>query len=165
MVSFQFLFLAAAFATVSAELLPKRHYYRRQDVPNDFRALNAAPADDIISLRFALAPRDFGGLEERLYAASTPGDEQYEQYLSKDEVNRACSLWWCITNLIMITVVQVNAYMVPSEETVNAVSSWFSTHGLAIYPLVGETGDWIMVNATVAQANELLQAEYTVFEK
>jgi tripeptidyl-peptidase-1 len=45
--------------------------------------MGPAPADEVINLRFALPQKDFSGLEKALYAASTPGDEKYGQYLSK----------------------------------------------------------------------------------
>lgn len=59
---------------------------RRDHAPSGFMRSGAAPADQVLSLRFGLTQNDFAGLEDALYAVSTPGSARYRQFLSKEEV-------------------------------------------------------------------------------
>lgn len=59
---------------------------RRDSPPSGFVQGGAAPADQVLSLRFVLSQADFSGLESALYAVSTPGNSRYRQFLSKEEV-------------------------------------------------------------------------------
>lgn len=54
--------------------------------PNGFTRLSSASANQILSLRIALASSDITGLEDMLYAVSTPRSPLYGQHLSKEEV-------------------------------------------------------------------------------
>ena len=49
---------------------------------------DVGPADDstVITLRAALVQNNIPGLEQELYAVSTPGSPRYGQHLSKEEV-------------------------------------------------------------------------------
>lgn len=57
----------------------------------------------------------------------------------------------------------MNDYASPSEEAVASVSSWLESQGLSPSSL-SPSGDWITVQATVRQANRLLQAEFKRYE-
>lgn len=71
----------------------KMHVVERRDsVPSGFVMDGAAPSDEVLTLRFALAQSDIAGLEKELYAVSTPGSGRYRQFLSKDEVRHLLSL-------------------------------------------------------------------------
>lgn len=59
---------------------------QRDSAPQGFVQVGPAPADSIINLRLGLFSNDISGLEDVLYAVSTPKSAQYGQYLSKDEV-------------------------------------------------------------------------------
>ncbi|TFL02170.1 Pro-kumamolisin, activation domain-containing protein [Pterulicium gracile] len=139
MISSRFILLATLISTALANpLLPQQ----RSDLPEGFNAVGSPSQDESITFRIALTQRDFPGLEKALYAAATPGSPQYGQYLSKD---------------------QVNDYASPSEEAVASVSSWLESQGLSPSSL-SPSGDWITVQATVRQANRLLQAEFKRYE-
>ena len=58
----------------------------RYSAPNGFSRLSTASANQTLDLRIALANSNISGLEEMLYAASTPGNSLYGQHLSKEEV-------------------------------------------------------------------------------
>lgn len=59
---------------------------KRDAVPAGYVSKGLAPANQVLNLRLALAPRNITGLEAVLYAVSTPGSAQYKQYLTQDEV-------------------------------------------------------------------------------
>lgn len=63
----------------------------------------------------------------------------------------------------MVYVFQVNKYVAPTEETLSQVSSWLSAHSIASSPLT-PAGDWISVNMSVSQANEMFVAEFLTFQ-
>lgn len=57
-----------------------------QSVPNGFTRVASAPANQTLNLRLAPTNTNMTGLEELLYAVSTPGSPLYGQHLSKEEV-------------------------------------------------------------------------------
>ncbi|KAA1471816.1 family S53 protease [Dentipellis sp. KUC8613] len=118
-----------------------RVHERREDLPSGFVPDGPAPADQVLNLRISLVQNNPSGLEDALYAASTPGSGQYGQNLSKD---------------------QVNAFVAPSPDTVSAVNAWLSSHNLTSTTM-SPAGDWLRVQTTVEQANNLLDANYTTF--
>ncbi|KAJ6583043.1 peptidase S8/S53 domain-containing protein [Mycena vulgaris] len=52
----------------------------------------------------------------------------------------------------------VNQFVAPSDETLSQVASWLAAHNLASSP-ISPAGDWISVNMTVSQANELFNPD------
>ncbi|KAJ7801028.1 Pro-kumamolisin, activation domain-containing protein [Mycena leptocephala] len=107
-----------------------------------FSRIGAAPADRVLSLRFALVQRDIGSLQDAVYEVSTPGNPGYEKYLTQDEVNE---------------------FVAPSADTISLISDWLPSNKLTAAP-VSPAGDWISVNITVSQANSLLGAEFSAFQ-
>ena len=63
------------------------HVHERRDaVPRGFVKTAAAPASQMLNLRLALVQSDPQGLEDALYAVSTPSSALYGQFLTKEEV-------------------------------------------------------------------------------
>ena len=63
------------------------HVHERRDAPpSGFVNSGSAPAEQALTLRLALVQSNAQGLEDALYAVSTPGSPQYGQHLSKEEV-------------------------------------------------------------------------------
>lgn len=60
---------------------------QREGVPDGFVQNGAAPDDQVLNLRMALVQGDMAGLEQKLFAVSTPGSAQFGQHLSKEEVS------------------------------------------------------------------------------
>ena len=59
---------------------------------------------------------------------------------------------------------QVNAFTAPQPESVQAVHDWLNANNLT-GSAISSSGDWISVeSATVAQANALFNANFTVFK-
>ncbi|TFK98410.1 Pro-kumamolisin, activation domain-containing protein [Pterulicium gracile] len=129
------------FSAVLGTVLPGTYHQRRDAPPDGFKAVSSASNEEILVFRIALAQKDFAGLEKALYEASTPGSDTFGSYLSREETNR---------------------YIAPSQDTVEAVTTWLTSNGLSISDY-SQGGDWITVEATVAQANKLLQADYVAY--
>ena len=71
-----------------------------------------APAQHTLTLHLGLAQSNFKGLEDALYAVSTPSSPRYGQHLSKEEAE---------------------AFIAPTPKTVAAVNRWLAAHGLAAH--------------------------------
>ena len=57
--------------------------------------------------------------------------------------------------------IQVEVYTAPNPDSVAAVNGWLSKNGLNATTLVGE--QWLSIQLPVSQANELLEANFSVF--
>ncbi|KAJ6476613.1 family S53 protease-like protein [Mycena vulgaris] len=113
----------------------------RPAAPAGFVRQGLAPADEMITLRVALASNNVAGLEEKLMSISTPGSSEFRQWLSMEEVK---------------TFVQ------PSQETVLAFNSFASAHGLNP-TVISPNEDWVSIALPVSQANKLFAAQFEVF--
>jgi len=136
-------FLAFSFEFVLASPAPRAMvvHERLETIPSRFVHNGAAPPTQVLYLRLALVQSDRAGLEDALMAVSTPGDAQYGQFLSKEEVE---------------------AFVAPSQETSDAVTRFLSDNGLTASK-VTPAGDWLSINVTVVQANELFAAQFDSF--
>lgn len=63
-----------------------RTHESRQSAPAGYTLTGPAEPDRQITLRFALAQRDYEGLIDALYNVSTPSSPSYGHYLSAEEV-------------------------------------------------------------------------------
>ncbi|CAK5264006.1 unnamed protein product [Mycena citricolor] len=133
--------LLAAFAVVAAARNEKVLHEKRSAVPSGFVCEGPAPATHELQLRFGLAPQNAAGLQAKLLELSTPGNANYHQWLSKEEVK---------------------TFMGPSEATVQAFNAFAAAHGLNTTG-VSPNGDWISATVPVAQANDLFDADYQLF--
>ncbi|KAJ6471242.1 subtilisin-like protein [Mycena vitilis] len=113
----------------------------RAAAPGGFVNKGAAPANDLLTLRVALASDDLAGLEAKLASISTPGSSEFRQWLSKDEVK---------------------AFVQPSTETVAAFNAFASANKLKS-TVISPNGDWVSITLPVSQANKLFNAQYEVF--
>ena len=59
-------------------------------------------------------------------------------------------------------VLQVEEFVAPAADTVNAVSAWLKAAGLTAQT-ISPAGDWLSVSLPVSKANELLNAEFQVY--
>jgi tripeptidyl-peptidase-1 len=113
----------------------------RAAAPNGFISQGAAPADEALTLRFALAANNLAGLEAKLTSLSTPGSSEFRQWLSKDEVK---------------------AFVQPSAETVAAFDAFASANGLKP-TVISPNGDWVSLTLPVSQADKLFAAKFELF--
>jgi tripeptidyl-peptidase-1 len=56
----------------------------------------------------------------------------------------------------------VSQYFAPTNESATAVRGFLEAHGLNVSQL-SPAGDWLGFNTTVAQANNMFNADYSVF--
>ncbi|KAJ7142266.1 family S53 protease-like protein [Mycena epipterygia] len=114
---------------------------RRAAVPSGFVRQGTAAANDTITLRVALTSNNVAGLQEKLRSISTPGNSEFRQWLSMDEVK---------------------AFAEPSSETVSAFNTFASANGLTP-TVISPNGDWVTIILPVSQANKLFAAQFEVF--
>ena len=90
-----FFALAGAISPLGARDM--RLHERREVIPRGFVKTTAAPASQMLNLRLALVQSDPQGLEDALYAVSTPSSALYGQFLTKEEVmffrSSLCSIY------------------------------------------------------------------------
>lgn len=100
-------------------------------------------ADKILPMRFGMTQSNLHKLEEMLMAVSHPSSPSYGKHLSPLEVVETFA---------------------PSEASIASVISWLSEFGFDNdrIRLAGNKG-WVEVNATTAEAEELLDTEYHVY--
>lgn len=59
---------------------------RRTSAPSGFVSHGAAPPNEMLTLRLALASNDASGLDAKLSSLATPGSPEFRQWLSMEEV-------------------------------------------------------------------------------
>ncbi|KAF7368073.1 Family S53 protease-like protein [Mycena sanguinolenta] len=106
--------------------------------PADYVRVGVAPANEMISLRVALASNNLAELEEELRSIATPGSGNFRKWLSKEEVG---------------------TYIQPSSETVSAFDAFASANGLTP-TVISPNGDWVSLMLPVSQANTLFAADF-----
>ncbi|KAJ6467917.1 subtilisin-like protein, partial [Mycena sanguinolenta] len=114
---------------------------QRAAAPAGFFRVGPAPANEMITLRVALASANVAGLEERLKSIATPGTSNFREWLSMDDVK---------------------TYMQPSFDTVSAFDAFASANGLAP-AVISPNGDWVSITLSVSKANTLFAAEFDQF--
>ncbi|KAJ6540146.1 family S53 protease-like protein [Mycena vulgaris] len=132
-----------AFLSVVPVVSPRNTvvHERRTAVPSGFVSQGAAPADQTLTLRVALASNNVAGLEAKLASLATPGSSEFRKWLSKDEVK---------------------SFVQPSSETVSAFTTFASAQGLKPN-VISPNGDWWSITLPVSQANKLFDAQFEVF--
>ena len=58
----------------------------RASAPEGFVSNGPAPADELITIRLALASNNMTGLDQKLLSISDPASPEYGQWLTKEEV-------------------------------------------------------------------------------
>ncbi|KAJ6584337.1 family S53 protease-like protein [Mycena capillaripes] len=117
----------------------------RHAAPAGFVKEGVAPADQEITLRFALTSKDLAGLQNKLVSISTPGSPEFRRWLTKDQVE-SC----------------VKSFAQPSAETVGAFNAFASANGLKP-TVISPNGDWVSLSLSISQANTLFAANFQTF--
>ncbi|KZV99446.1 hypothetical protein EXIGLDRAFT_712134 [Exidia glandulosa HHB12029] len=115
---------------------------RKTTIPRGFTRVGPAHADTPLTLRLALKRTDTSGLINALMRVSDPTSPQRGQFLSKSEVE---------------------AFMRPSESSVQAVRAWLSENGISSRS-VSPAGDWLEFTVPVTKAGALFNAEFSIFK-
>ncbi|CAL1707451.1 unnamed protein product [Somion occarium] len=114
----------------------------RPSAPEGFVKAGSASPDTTLRLRIALAQSDPAGLTDALMDVSTPDSANYGAHLTKEEVDK---------------------FVAPKPETVDAVNAWLAENGLTATKLTS-AGDWLSFEVPVSKASELLDADFSVFK-
>ncbi|KAI5118436.1 hypothetical protein M0805_009714 [Coniferiporia weirii] len=133
-------FVAAVFANpVFRDLVV---HEQRKSVPAGFTRIGDAPGDQQLDLRIALVNSDMKGLENALYAVSTPGSARYGKHLTKEEVEE---------------------FVKPSQESVSKVNSFLDSYGIEA-KTISPAGDWLSFSVPVSKANEMFGTQFSVYK-
>lgn len=169
MLSFALLAAFAPLVLASPSRLAARSmqlHETRETIPAGFVQSGAAPADQMLELQFGLVQNNPKGLEDALYSVSTPSSAAYGQFLSKEEVliqtHTTSTKRNTVAYLLVRSISKVEAFVAPTQETVDKVQAFLSANGLSSAP-VSPAGDWIAVNMTVSQANDLFATQFSTF--
>lgn len=119
-----------------------RVHEQRAHAPPGFTAVRKADGHTPLTLRLALKQLDTPGLIDTLYRVSDPSSADYGKHLSKKEAE---------------------AFMAPSPDTLTAVNAWLADHGVHS-KRASPAGDWIQFTVPVSKANQLFDADFTVFQ-
>jgi tripeptidyl-peptidase I len=133
-------FILALLAAVAAN--PGLVLHENVDtVPVGFTLQEPVASQTMLDLRIALRQNDIAGLEKVFLDISNPDSAQYGRHLSQQ---------------------QVDSYVEPSAETASKVNSWLSSYDLTATN-VTRSGDWIQVSVPAGKANNMLHANFTLF--
>ncbi|OCH85123.1 family S53 protease [Obba rivulosa] len=142
MVSTVLLITSFICAVVGKPVTRSLQVHEARAVPPQFQLSGPASPDTILNLRLALVQSDPVGLQNTLLEVSDPSSASYGQWLSKEDVEKLVS---------------------PSAESVDAVTTWLQENGLTASNL-SPAGDWLSISVPASKANELLNADFSVFE-
>ncbi|KAI1178603.1 subtilisin-like protein [Nemania sp. FL0916] len=112
------------------------------EVPTGWTKLRDASGDQLMKLRIALEQPNLAQFEQTLYDISTPQHVLYGQHLSREEVQHLVK---------------------PTDESTKAVLNWLRSAGIASAD-IEQDGEWINFKTTVAEAADLLDTEFGVYQ-
>ena len=112
-----------------------------REVPQGWKRLRDADPEQSIKLRIALEQPNLDLFEQTLYDISSPDHPKYGQHLKSHELRDI---------------------MAPREESTAAVIAWLQDAGLS-GSQIEDDSDWINIQTTVAQANDMLNTTFGLF--
>jgi len=116
---------------------------RRSHTPSGWSLLRRYGSYEVLPLRFGLKQSNLDRIDEVLNDVSHPKSPNYGNHWTPAEVVKAFA---------------------PSTETIDTVRTWLHEAGFdASRFKISLTKAWIQVNATVAEAERLLQTEYYIY--
>ena len=137
---FSFLSLGALTGFCSS---PYVLHEKRSHVPSGWSLLRRQDDFHVIPLRFGLKQSNMDKMEEFLNDVSHPDSPNYGKHWSPGQVAKTFS---------------------PTQEAFDAVQAWLVNGGIDIKRLrSSRMKAWIQVNATIEEAERLLQTEYNLY--
>ena len=116
---------------------------KRSRTPPGWSLVRKYGDSEILPLRFGLKQSNMDRLDEMLFDISHPESPNFGNHWSPDRVIETFA---------------------PSTETIDSVRNWLYDEGFdASRLLIAPTKVWIQVNATVEEAERLLQTQYNVY--
>lgn len=130
-------------ASADPVLSTYRVHERRSHVPTGWSHNRKHDSSAVIPLRFALKQSNIDAIGDYLMEVSHPESTEYGKHWSAGDVFRKFS---------------------PSAETIGAVRAWLEENGFdSSRTKLTRNRGWIEVQATVEEAERLLQTEYHVY--
>lgn len=142
------LVLAALVAVASGlNVSPRSNFIVKSSIeslPSGWKRHSAPPRDAQLNLRIALNQPNFSTLERELYEVSDPSSSRWTEHLSKEDVE---------------------ALIAPDPTSITLLDDYLKSHGIDLGTVQRTpANDWVTVTVSVAQAEEMLNAEYSIFE-
>lgn len=139
--------LTSALVALAAALPSRRSnlvvHEKRAREPVDWVLSRKLEPDAVLPMRFGLAQSNLHRIEEMLISVSHPSSASYGKHYSPQDI--------------------VDSFA-PSDDTIAAVTEWLTESGIAKERLrLSASKGWIQVNATAAEVEELIAAEYHVY--
>lgn len=134
----------AASAIAEPTLSPWQLHERRSHIPAGWTRTRKLDSSASVPLRFALAQSNIENIEALLYDVSHPDSPNYGKHWSAS---------------------QIAAKFAPSTESIETVRSWLIDSGVEPHRMkLSPTKGWLEVASTVEEAENLLLAEYHVYD-
>jgi len=131
-------------ALAEPTLSPYTLHERRSSAPVGWARHRKHNASKTIPLRFALSQSNLDAIDDILFDISHPESPNYGNHWTSD---------------------QVAEKFAPSKESVETVRSWLLSSGFSHDRIrLSSSGGWIEVDSTIAEAEELLRADYHVYK-
>ncbi|KAF4311026.1 putative tripeptidyl-peptidase 1 precursor protein [Botryosphaeria dothidea] len=137
---------AAAQAALATPIRARSPYAVKEThyVPRQWSKTGRAPESHVLHLHIGLKQSQFDELERHLYEVSDPDHHRYGQHLSAEAVNELIK---------------------PSDEALELVHEWLNGSGIDVSSLrYSPAQDWIDVALPVADIEQLLDTEYSVYQ-
>lgn len=111
-------------------------------VPEGWRELPSMRVnpENTLSMRIHLAQQNVAAFEQKVIEISTPDHPTYGEHMDTDEIKRMLQ---------------------PSQSTLASVLTWLEGAGISEHVAVEH--DWVRMNVTIAQAEDLLKTKYSYF--
>jgi len=137
-VAFCLILAAAAFA-VHAISLPRQVFFERKSFPSEWKLVGFPASTDKFSFTLALKQQNLDVLDRTFWAVSTPGNPEYRNFLSREEILAIVS---------------------PSAHDRTIVKNFLHSQGVMD---IVDRGDNIHCKSTVAVAEKLFKTSFYVF--
>lgn len=135
--------VGAAYAVPSPRSTTHILHEKRAMEPTGWTQSRRLDADRVLPMRFGLTQQNMHRLEELLEAVSHPESPTYGKHYSPSEIVETFA---------------------PSKATIDEVTNWLLGAGISRDRLrLSVNKGWIHVNATTAEVEDLLKAEYHVY--
>lgn len=117
----------------------------RSDVPHGWMLTKRHVATEALLLRFGLRQSNMDKLDAMLMDVSDPSSPNYGRHWTPERVAKTFA---------------------PTQDTLNSMRGWLLGSGFPSSRIrISSTKGWIQVNATVEEAEKLLQTEYQVYAR
>ena len=135
--------IASLVAAVPSRRSPKVLHEKRAMEPTDWVKSRRVDTDWVLPMRFGLVQSNIDKLEAMLMEVSHPTSPKFGQHYSPEEVADIFA---------------------PSKGSIDAVTDWLAASGIDRERIrLTRNKGWIHVNATTAEIENLLDAEYHVY--